>query len=118
MRYIYGITTIPPAEPDNALIMGQTVHTGIEKSLEEAIKEYSFSYPIITDEHINEIIKFETVIPLARAAIPPGGAFEVEIADSDFHGFIDYLVPVGNGYFDLYDFKYSNNVSGYIFACF
>lgn len=113
MRYIYGITTIPPAEPDNALIMGQTVHTGIEKSLEEAIKEYSFSYPIITDEHINEIIKFETVIPLARAAIPPGGAFEVEIADSDFHGFIDYLVPVGYGYFDLYDFKYSNNVSGY-----
>lgn len=113
MRYIYGITTIPPAEPDNALIMGQTVHTGIEKNLEEAIKEYSFSYPIITDEHINEIIKFETVIPLARAAIPPGGAFEVEIADSDFHGFIDYLVPVGDGYFDLYDFKYSNNVSGY-----
>lgn len=113
MRYIYGITTIPPAEPDNALIMGQTVHTGIEKSLEEAIKEYSFSYPIITDEHINEIIKFEIVIPLARAAIPPGGAFEVEIADSDFHGFIDYLVPVGDGYFDLYDFKYSNNVSGY-----
>ena len=113
MRYIYGITTIPPAEPDNALIMGQTVHTGIEKSLEEAIKEYSFSYPIITDGHINEIIKFETVIPLARAAIPPGGAFEVEIADSDFHGFIDYLVPVGDGYFDLYDFKYSNNVSGY-----
>lgn len=113
MRYIHGITTIPPAEPDNALIMGQTVHTGIEKSLEEAIKEYSFSYPIITDEHINEIIKFETVIPLARAAIPPGGAFEVEIADSDFHGFIDYLVPVGDGYFDLYDFKYSNNVSGY-----
>ena len=113
MRYIYGITTIPPAEPDNALIMGQTVHTGIEKSLEEAIKEYSFSYPIITDEHINEIIKFETVIPLARAAIPPGGAFEVEIADSDFHGFIDYLVPVGDGYFDLYDFKYSSNVSGY-----
>lgn len=113
MRYIYGITTIPPAEPDNALIMGQTVHTGIEKSLEEAIKEYSFSYPIITDEHINEIIKFETVIPLARAAIPPGGAFEVEIVDSDFHGFIDYLVPVGDGYFDLYDFKYSNNVSGY-----
>lgn len=113
MRYIYGITTIPPAEPDNALIMGQAVHTGIEKSLEEAIKEYSFSYPIITDEHINEIIKFETVIPLARAAIPPGGAFEVEIADSDFHGFIDYLVPVGDGHFDLYDFKYSNNVSGY-----
>ena len=127
MRYLQGLTTIPATEPDNPLILGQTVHTGIEKSLEEAIREYCFSFPIITDEHINEIIKFETVIPLARAAIPPGGKFEVEIKDDDFHGFIDYLVPMGymskealhNPYgedvdvFDLYDFKYSNNVSGY-----
>lgn len=121
------MTTIPATEPDNPLILGQTVHTGIEKSLEEAIREYCFSFPIITDEHINEIIKFETVIPLVRAAIPSGGKFEVEIKDDDFHGFIDYLVPMGymskealhNPYgedvdvFDLYDFKYSNNVSGY-----
>lgn len=127
MRYLQGLTTIPATEPDNPLILGQTVHTGIEKSLEEAIREYCFSFPIITDEHINEIIKFETVIPLARAAIPPGGKFEVEIKDDDFHGFIDYLVPMGymskealhNPYgedvdvFDLYDFKYSNNISGY-----
>lgn len=149
MRYLQGLTTIPATEPDNPLILGQTVHTGIEKSLEEAIREYCFSFPIITDEHINEIIKFETVIPLARAAIPPGGKFEVEIKDDDFHGFIDYLVPVemdlqgkdeicddckqcdfcswsysgqcpkgkfsvySDSVFDLYDFKYSNNVSGY-----
>lgn len=127
MRYLQGLSTIAATEPDNPLILGQTVHTGIEKSLEEAIREYCFSFPIITDEHINEIIKFETVIPLARAAIPPGGKFEVEIKDDDFHGFIDYLVPMGymakevihNPYgedvdvFDLYDFKYSNNVSGY-----
>lgn len=149
MRYLQGITTIPAIEPDNPLILGQAVHTGIEKSLEEAIREYCFSFPIITDEHINEIIKFETVIPLAKTAIPPGGQFEVEIKDGDFHGFIDYLVPVemdlqgkdeicdnckqcdscswsysgrcpkgkfsvpSDNLFDLYDFKYSNNVSGY-----
>lgn len=129
MRYLQGITTIPATEPDNPLIMGQAVHTGIEKNLEEAIREYCFSFPVITDEHINEIIKFETVIPLAKKAIPPGGQFEVEIKDDDFHGFIDYLVPVGKGLkldglidgtdleefeaFDIYDFKYSNNVSGY-----
>lgn len=130
MRYLDGISTNAATEPDNPLILGTAIHTGIEKSLEEAIREYCFSYPIITDEHINEIIKFETVIPLAKAAIPPGGQFEVEIKDNDFHGFIDYLVPVKpietvekaeNGgkcvckyeAFDLYDFKYSNNVSGY-----
>lgn len=121
MRYLEGITTIPATEPDNPLILGQAVHTGIEKSLEEAIREYCFSFPIITDEHINEIIKFETVIPLAKTAIPPGGKFEVEIKDDDFHGFIDYLVPATvfergvelPDTYDLYDFKYSNNVSGY-----
>ena len=121
MRYLEGITTIPATEPDNPLILGQAVHTGIEKSLEEAIREYCFSFPIITDEHINEIIKFETVIPLAKKAIPPGGRFEVEIKDNDFHGFIDYLVPATvfergvelPDTYDLYDFKYSNNVSGY-----
>lgn len=121
MRYLQGITTIPATEPDNPLILGQAVHTGIEKSLEEAIREYCFSFPIITDEHINEIIKFETVIPLAKTAIPPGGKFEVEIKDDDFHGFIDYLVPATvfergvelPDTYDLYDFKYSNNVSGY-----
>ena len=121
MRYLEGITTIPATEPDNPLILGQAVHTGIEKNLEEAIREYCFSFPIITDEHINEIIKFETVIPLAKTAIPPGGKFEVEIKDDDFHGFIDYLVPATvfergvelPDTYDLYDFKYSNNVSGY-----
>lgn len=127
MRYVDRIKTNAPTEPDNALILGQAVHTGIQKSLEEALREYAFSYPIITDEHINEMIKLEAVIPKARAAIPPNGKSEVEIIDKDFHGFIDWLVPMGymakeaieNPYgadvdiFDLYDFKYSNNVSNY-----
>lgn len=117
MRYLDGVKTISPTDADNALIVGTAVHTGIERGLEEAIEEYCFSYPIITDEHINEIMKLEAVIPMAKAEIPPGGEFEVEISDSVFHGFIDYLVPiakVGNvEYYDLYDFKYSNNVSGY-----
>ncbi len=129
MRYLEEITTNPPTEPDNPLIVGQAVHTGIEKNLADAVQEYYFCYPIITDEHINEVMKLETVIPLARAAIPwtdndplyPDGVrgqFEVEISDKDFHGFIDYLYPLypsGDGvqWFDIYDFKYSNNVSGY-----
>lgn len=113
MRYLDSIETIPDTEPGNALILGTAVHTGIEKSLEEAIKEYAFSFPIITDEHINEIIKLEAVIPKARAAIPGGGQFEVPIFGKDFVGFIDYLVPVGKGEFDLYDFKYTKNPGMY-----
>ena len=117
MRYLHGISTIPPVEPDSPLILGTALHTGIEEDMQTAIKKYCFSYPIISDAHINEIIKLEHVIPLARAAIPPGGQFEVPIKDKDFIGYIDYLVPVckvgGIEYFDLYDFKYSNNVQSY-----
>lgn len=127
MRYLDGITTIPPAEADNPLILGTAVHTGIEKGLETAIKEYAFSYPILTDQHINEIMKLETVIPKTRAAIPNNGEFEVPIVGEDFIGFIDYLVPCGymsrahidNPYgqevelYDLYDFKYTKNPVNY-----
>lgn len=129
MRYLDGITTDPPFEPDNPLILGQAVHTGIAQGVEAAIQEYFYSYPVITDAHVNEALKLEAVIPKAQAAIPSGGKFEVEISDNDFHGFIDYLVPAGKGInldglktganlyefdaFDLYDFKYSNNVNGY-----
>ena len=117
MQYLDRLKTLPPTEPDNALILGTAVHTGIEQSLQAAIQQYFFSYPIITDKHINEAIKLEQVIPKARAAIPPGGSFEVPIYDRDFMGFIDYLAPVNtvNGieYYDLYDFKYTANVHSY-----
>ena len=105
MRYLQRLNTLPPDEADSPLILGTALHTGIEESLEAAVKKYCSSYPIITDEHINEVIKLEHVIPLARAGIPPGGAFEVPIMDKDFVGYIDYLVPInkvdGTEYFDL-----------------
>lgn len=117
MQYLDRLKAIPSTEPDNALILGTAVHTGIEQSLQAAIQQYFFSYPIITDKHINEAIKLEQVIPKARAAIPPGGSFEVPIYDRDFVGFIDYLAPVNtvNGieYYDLYDFKYTANAHSY-----
>ena len=130
MLYLDGIKTDAPVNADNALVLGTALHTGIEQSVDAAIKQYCFSYPIISDEHINEIIKLETVIPMAKAALPTGGSFEVPISNSDYSGFIDYLVPVepletteeavSGGKcickyktFDLYDFKYSNNRDRY-----
>ena len=124
MRYIDGIRTIKADEPDNALFLGTALHTGLEKGVDAAINEYFMQYPVITDAHINEAIKLETMIPKAKAMIPKG-QFEVEISDDDFKGFIDLLAPVtsdtriGGDYqelpnlYDLYDFKYSNNVSHY-----
>lgn len=119
MRYIDGIQTIKADEADNALFLGTALHTGLEKSVDVAIKEYFMQYPIITDAHINEAIKLEVMIPRAKAKIP-NGFFEVEISDDDFKGFIDLLAPVTGFHdeevpdvYDIYDFKYSNNVNHY-----
>lgn len=120
MRYIDGITTNPPIEADNALVIGTALHTGIEKDVKTAINEYFMSYPIIDDSHVNEAIKLENLIPKAKAVLP-SGEYEVEIKDDDFHGFIDLLTPATvfergvelPNVYDIYDFKYSNNVNHY-----
>ena len=124
MRYCDGIQTIKSDEADNALFLGTALHTGLEKGVDVAIKEYFMQYPIITDDHINEAMKLEVMIPKAAELIPKG-QFEVEISNDDFKGFIDLLAPVTSstrlggeyqelpGVYDLYDFKYSNNIDHY-----
>lgn len=122
-----GLNTIPDTEPDNALILGTALHMGIEEGVEQALAFYQSSFPILTDDHIHEMMKLEAMIPKAKALLPPGGTFELPIGDSDFTGFMDYLWPAGwmntrhpSNYwgedvqvFDLYDFKYSNNGKSY-----
>ena len=101
-------------EPDNALILGTALHTGIEEGVEQALDFYTSSFPILTDDHIHEMMKLEALIPKAKALLPPGGTFELPIGNADFIGFMDYLAPVDEGTFDLYDFKYSSNSKSYM----
>ena len=115
LRYLDKIKTIPDAEYDNALILGTALHEGIEKGVNEGINSYINSFPIIDDNHINEIIKLEYWIKKAREILPiKSGIFEKPISDSDFIGFVDMLVPVNDFEYDLYDFKYSNHQDRYM----
>ena len=130
LRYIDNLKTLPNDDPANALIIGTALHTGIEKGVKAAIEEYYMSYPIITDAHVTEAMKLEKVIPMMKEKLPRGGEFEVKIEDEDFVGFIDYLVNVTDEerefdeihnlpineyeWFDIYDFKYSNNIDRYL----
>lgn len=114
LRYVERLDTIPNMEPDNALILGTALHTGIEEDVDQALEFYTNSFPILTDDHIHEMMKLEALIPKAKALLPPGGTFELPIGNSDFIGFMDYLAPVDEGTFDLYDFKYSSNSKSYI----
>lgn len=120
MQYLDGIETNDPTNSDNVLVLGTALHTGIEKDVEAALEQYFMAFPIIDDSHINEAIKLENLIPKAKAVLP-SGEYEVEIKDDDFHGFIDLLAPATvfqrgvelPDTYDIYDFKYSNNVNHY-----
>ena len=135
LRYIDKIETIDKCDPGDALKLGTALHEGIETDVETAIHKYFRSYPIIGDLHENEAIKLRALIPKAKAILPPGGEFERLLECDDFKGFIDYLVPVkrtrvfhtdgtacqighfeeeSTNEFDIYDFKYSNNVERYL----
>lgn len=118
--------TIFNCDPQNALVLGHALHTGIEKDVATAIEEYYSAYPIIGDAHVTEAMKLEHLIPRVKGLLPEG-QHEVKIETSDFVGYIDLLASAGKGlwldapdgpmecdYYDLYDFKYSNNVANYM----
>ena len=130
MRYVDGIKTLPDTEATNALILGTALHTGIEEGLEAGLKAYRDAFPIISDAHINEMMKLEYWIPKVREMLPEG-MYEHPIVGSDFIGYADLLVPVESletmenalsggkcickyNTFDLYDFKYSSNQKSYM----
>lgn len=117
-RYVDKLKTIPDQDATNSLYLGTALHLGLETgSVEQAIENYKSNYNIITDAHINEIIKLEHIIPRALKLLP-NGECEVEITTSDFIGFIDRLCPTyidNNGvqHWDLYDYKYTTNGERY-----
>lgn len=121
LRYIDKSKALPKYDPQDALILGSSLHLGIEKNTDEAIKFYYNSYPVITDAHINEAIKLEYWLPKIKdefhnryGSVYEKALHEVKIEDKSFIGFIDLLVPVDDNTYDLYDFKYSNNVDNYM----
>lgn len=143
LRYIDNVEMLDDYDPADALKIGTALHRGIEVDTSTAIHEYYNSYPVISDQHITEAIKLETMIPKVKEVIPDG-QHEVFFEYGVFKGTIDLLVPTeltleekddicfncgkeceyessGNcpygkyyGYYDIYDFKYSNNVDRYM----
>lgn len=113
LRHIDGVEMLDEYDAQNALTIGTALHRGIETDAETAIREYYMSYPVITDLHINEAIKLGTMIRKVKAVIPDG-RHEVFFEYGAFKGTADLLVPNDDGTYDLYDFKYSNNIDKYV----
>lgn len=118
LQYMDGLTTLPDTDAGNALILGTAMHEGIRFGVEAGVKAYTNAFPVLTDAHINEIIKLETMIAKAQLALADiltdAAIFEYELNAPEFKGFIDLLIPNDDGTVDLYDFKYSNNQASYL----
>lgn len=112
LRYVDGLKPLFNCDAGNALALGSAVHDGIERGTAAGVASYTARYPVLTDLMVNEIMKMEAVLPRVRGMIPEG-EFEVEIDHPDFVGYIDLLAEVGDGVYDMYDFKYSKNRESY-----
>ncbi|WP_434302691.1 AAA family ATPase [Clostridium botulinum] len=116
LRYIDKLKTIPNQDANNALICGNTIHTGAEKDLKAALKFYKSNYYVLTDLHINEIIKFEYLIPKLKELLADINIYAQEylISTHRFRGIVDLIVKNDDGTVDVFDFKYSNAIEHYM----
>lgn len=115
LRYLDKLEPKFDERPDNPLILGTRVHEGIEtRNIEKAIEKYKEPYSIFNEENEWEIFKIKSILPVAIRDIPEGEyEYKLDIPN-EFVGYIDLLVKIDEGLYDLYDFKYSNNVSSYL----
>ncbi len=116
LHYLDNLKTIPNIDPWNPLICGNAIHTGAEHDLDAALKFYKSHYPIITDLHINEMIKFEILIPKIKELLSCINIHsqEYKIDTPKFRGIVDLITQNSDGTVDVFDFKYSNNVKNYM----
>ena len=100
--------------PNNALVLGTALHESIETmDIDSALEKYFSNYNEVNEDVWLEAYKVRLVAENAIEKLPRG-IYEYKLLTDDFIGFIDLLVPVGKGVYDIYDFKYSNNVSKYL----
>lgn len=113
LRYIDKWNTIPDPWPDDPLVLGKAIHTGISKGLYAAEQEYYSNFHAITDENVLESMKMDIQIPKVQKLLPVQWDEEVRVSTQYFLGFIDCLAWKNNNTVDIYDFKYSNHVENY-----
>ena len=88
----------------------------LETNLENARQFYYNQYPIITDRHIEEMIKLEILVPKVKQILEGVNIYsnEFRISNDKFIGIVDLITKNDDGTVDVFDFKYSNNVDNYL----
>lgn len=115
-RYIDKINLLKVPEPDNALIIGNTLHLALETNLETAKRFYLNTYPVVNNNMIDELIKLEILVSKVKDILSTVNIYkqEFKISNSRFVGIVDLITKNDDNTIDIFDFKYSNNVNNYL----
>lgn len=115
-QYIDEIKLIDDPTPDNALVVGNALHLGLETNVDNMLKHYYEHYNIIDDRHVNEAIKLEMLAKKGHELLNDINILhqEYEINVPEFKGIVDLITQNPDGTIDVFDFKYSNNVDRYL----
>lgn len=114
--YIDELKVIPDLDADDPLIVGNCMHLGLETTIDNMLNEYYNSFNLIDNKQVNEAIKLEVMATKVKKILNKVNILHQEylIDEPEFKGIVDLIVENEDGTVDVFDFKYSNNVDGYL----
>lgn len=118
LKYLDHLHELPKFNADNPLYLGHALHKGIELGEQAMVNDYLSSFPVITDDQINELTKLKMLLPKVTATLEPFKdckfQHEYRIDCGEFLGFADLILTAPDGTSTVIDFKYSNSVDNYL----
>ena len=117
LRYHDKLSVLPDPAANDALIVGNALHLGVEKDKKEMLNFYFAQFPLLDDLQINEAMKLTAMLKKLKnhlGGISGHFKHEYKIERPEFKGFVDLIVTNPDRTVDVYDFKYSNNVKNYL----
>lgn len=117
-RYIDKLIEIPKLDANSPLILGHALHKGLESGEKAMEQDYFDSYPLITNDQVNEMMKLQILLPKVNDILDNFKdckfQHEYPIITKDFIGFADLIITAPDGTSTVIDFKYSNHVENYL----
>lgn len=117
--YLYNVRKlelVPKQDPQDARTIGTMFHMAIEHGIDAAVDWYYSQYYVINDLQVTEVLKLQLMYPKIMEVVNSLGVEyqnEVRWEYGEWSGTVDILYRHDND-FDLFDFKYSNNVANYL----
>ncbi|KRK53112.1 hypothetical protein LKACC12383_01711 [Companilactobacillus kimchii] len=105
-------------DANSPLILGHALHKGLESGEKAMEQDYFDSYPLITNDQVNEMMKLQILLPKVNDILDNFKdckfQHEYPIITKDFIGFADLIITAPDGTSTVIDFKYSNHVENYL----